>query len=182
MKILNRKKGKNMVKINLENNLSPRVKSLIIIVSLLFLGLIIGIIISTLSSPYVLEQIESRPSKIPEFELTEETRNQIVSSYTTITTILCVNISLLFGLLYVYIRTYRRTKSRYLVGFSLFIGVLLAKSIAFLAASTPLLSESVRSAPGYVGVMRGSIFGPFAIYFTIFEIIAMCILLYLSNE
>jgi hypothetical protein len=30
--------------------------------------------------------------------------------------------------------------------------------------------------------MRGSIFGPFAIYFTIFEIIAMCILLFLSSE
>lgn len=171
-----------MMKIHLENNLSPKIKSLILIISLLVLGLIIGIIISTLSSPYVLEQIESRPSKIPDFELTEEIRSQIVSSYTTITTILCVNITLLLGLLFVYIRTYRRTKSRYLVGFSLFIGVLLTKSIAFLVASTPLLSESVRAAPGYIGAMRGSIFGPFAIYFTIFEIIAMSILLYLSNE
>jgi MFS family permease len=166
----------------LSNNLSPRVKSLILILSLLFLGLIIGIIVSTLSSPYMLEQIEIRPPKIPEFELTEEIRSQIVSSFFIITTILCINITLLFGLLCVYIKTYRRTKSRYLVGFSLFIGVLLAKSIVFLAASTPLLSEYVRAAPGYIGVMRGSIFGPFAIYFTIFEIIAMCILLYLSTE
>jgi len=165
-----------------KNNLSPRVKSLILILSLLLLGLIIGIIISTLSSSYVLEQIESRPLKEPGFDLTEEIKSQIVSSYTIITTILCINITLLFGLLCVYLRTYRRTKSRYLVGFSLFIGVLLAKSIAFLAASTPLLSEYARAAPGYIGVMKGSIFGPFAIYFTIFEIIAMCILLYLSTE
>jgi cytochrome bd-type quinol oxidase subunit 2 len=182
MKKLKRKKGEYMKKNHLINNLNPRVKSLILIISLLILGIIIGIIISTLSSPYVLEQIESRPSKIPEFELTEEIKSQIVSSYTIITTILCINITLLFGLLYIYKRTYHRTKSRYLVGFSIFIGVLLAKSIAFLAASTPLLSEYARAAPGYIGVMRGSTFGPFAIYFTIFEIIAMCILLFLSNE
>lgn len=165
-----------------KNDLSPRIKSLILILSLLLLGLIIGIIISTLSSPFVLEQIENRPLKDPDFEITEEIKSQIVSSYTTITIILCINITLLFGLLYVYIRTYRRTKSHYLVGFSLFIGVLLAKSIAFLLAATPLLSESVRAVPSYIGVMRGSSFGPFAIYFTIFEIIAMCILLYLSTE
>ena len=182
MKKIKRKKGENMKKNHLKNNLSPRAKSLILILSLLLLGLIIGIIISTLSGPYVLEQIESRPSKIPEFELTEEIRSQIVSIYTIITTILCINITLLLGLLYVYIRTYRRTKSHYLVGFSLFIGVLLAKSIAFLAASTPLLSESIRAAPGYIGAIRDSSFGPFAIYFTILEIIAMCILLYLSTE
>jgi cytochrome bd-type quinol oxidase subunit 2 len=171
-----------MKKNHLINNLSPRVKSLILILSLLILGLIIGIIISTISSPYVLEQIEGRPSKIPEFELTEEIKSQIVSSYSIITIILSINITILFGLLYSYIKTYRRTKSRYLVGFSIFIGVLLAKSTAFLTASTPLLSEYIRAAPGFTGVIRGSIFGPFAIYFTIFEIIAMCILLYLSTE
>jgi cytochrome bd-type quinol oxidase subunit 2 len=182
MKKLKRKKGEYMKKNDLINNLSPRVKSLILILSLLILGLIIGIIISTLSSPYVLDLIESRPLKDPGFELTEEIKSQIVSSYSIITTILSINITLLFGLLFVYIRTYRRTKSRYLVGFSIFIGVLLVKSIAFLVASTPLLSEYVRAASGYIGVMRGSIFGPFAIYFTIFEIIAMCILLFLSNE
>jgi hypothetical protein len=165
-----------------KNDLSPRIKSLILILSLLVLGLIIGIIISNLSSPFVLDQIENRPLKDPDFIMTEEIKSQIVSSYTTITIILSINITLLFGLLYVYIRTYRKTKSHYLVGFSLFIGVLLAKSTAFLLAATPLLSESLRAVPTYIGVMRGSSFGPFAIYFTIFEIIAMCILLYLSTE
>ena len=178
MKILIRKKGENMKK----NNLSPRVKSMILILSLLLLGLIIGIVISTLSSSYVLDQIESRPLKDPGFVLTEEIKSQVVSSHAIITTILSINITILFGLLCVYLKTYRRTKSHYLVGFSLFIGVLLTKSIAFLLASTPLLSESVRAAPGYIGVMKGSSFGPLAIYFTIFEIIAMCILLYLSTE
>ena len=163
-------------------NLSPRVKSLTLILSLLILGLIIGIIISTVSSPYLLEQIENKSLEKPDFELTEVEKSQIVSSYTVMSTILCINITLLFGLLYVYIRTFLRTKSRYLIGFSLFIGVLLAKSIVFLAASTPLLSESIKGAPGFIWVMKGSMFGPFASYFTIFEIVAMCILLYLSTE
>jgi uncharacterized BrkB/YihY/UPF0761 family membrane protein len=96
-----------------KNDLSPRIKSLILILSLLLLGLVIGIIISTLSSPFVLEQIENRPLKDPDFEITEGIKSQIVSSYTTITIILCINITLLFGLLYVYIRTYRKTKSHY---------------------------------------------------------------------
>ena len=66
-----------MIKINLENKLSPRLKSMILIISLIIVGLIFGLIISNLSSSYVLDQIENRPSKTPDFELTEETRSQI---------------------------------------------------------------------------------------------------------
>jgi hypothetical protein len=176
------KNGEIMKTGYLSGTINPRVRSLLLIGSLLLLGLITGMIISTISSPYVLEQIENSPPEISDFELTEEIKSKIVNVYTVITTILCMDIALLLGLLYVYIQTYRKTKSRYLVGFSLFIGVILAKSITFLASSTPLISESIRFYPAYIHVMSGSRFGPFAIYFTIFEIIAMCILMYLSTE
>jgi hypothetical protein len=191
MKRIKRNKGDEMTIIRGKKNLSPRMKSLLYILSLLLIGVIIGIIISSISSPLVIEHIEHPFHHDPNhwkgenksfFNLTDEMKNQIKSSYSIMVSILSINCTVLAGLIGVYIKTYQKTKSRYLIGFCVFIGVLLAKSIAFLISATPLLSEVVRAGPGFIGAMGGSFFGPFAIYFTIFEIIAMCILLYLSTE
>ena len=172
-----------MVTIEFIDKMSPKMRSILFIIILIIIGLIIGQLIGALSSSYIIEQIEGRGFRPnPNFELTPDQINQIKQGYTIITTILCVNISLLFGLIYVDINTYLKIKSRYLIGFVIFVGVFLIKSISNLIALSPLISEPIKAAPLAISPLLKGIFGPFASYFIIFEIIAICILIYLSRE
>ena len=66
--------------------------------------------------------------------------------------------------------------------FVIFVGVFLIKSILNLVALTPLISEPIKAAPLVISPLFKGSFGPFASYFTIFEILAICILIYLSRE
>lgn len=172
-----------MIKIEFIEKMSPKMKSFLFIILLIIIGFIIGQIIGSISSSYLIEQIEGRgyhPN--PNFELTTNQINQIKRGYTIITTILCIDIALLIGLIYVYINSYLKIKSNYLIGFVLFVGVFLIKSISNLIALTPIISEPVRAAPLSIPPLFKGIYGPFGSYFMIFEIIAICILIYLSRE
>jgi len=172
-----------MKKIEFIENMNPKIKSILFIIVLIVIGFIIGQIIGFLSGSYLIEHIESQsiPPK-PDFELTIDQQNQIINGYTIIATILSVNITLLFGLIYIFISSYLKIKSRYLIGFVIFVGVFLIKSISNLVALTPLISEPIRAAPLVISPLFRGNFGPFASYFNIFEIIAICILIYLSRE
>jgi hypothetical protein len=167
------------------NKMSPQMRSILFIIILIIIGFIIGQIIGYIGGSYLIENIEGTGDYYTgplHFELTTEQISQIISAYTIFTSILCVNIALLFGLIYVFINTYLKIRSNYLIGFVIFVGVFLIKSISNLIASTHLIGEPIRAAPLAIDPLLKGMFGPYGSYFTIFEIIAICILIYLSRE
>jgi sodium--glutamate symport carrier gltS len=173
-----------MKKIEFIDKINPKMRSILFIIFLILIGLIIGQIIGTLSSSYLIEQIEEgRPHFPPDASiLSEEQKNQIQRGVNIISTILSINIILLIGLIYLFISSYIKIRSRYLIGFVIFVGVFLIKSLSNLIALTPLLSEPIKAAPLAISPLLRGNFGPFGSYFMIFEIIAICILIYLSRE
>jgi len=172
-----------MIKIKFIEKMSPKIRSVLFIIILIIIGFIIGQIIGTISGEYLINHIERQELNVPpNFKLTTEQINQIIRGYTIITTILCIEISLLIGLIYVYLSTYIKIRSNYLIGFVIFVGVFLIKSISNLAVLTLLISEPIRAAPLVIPPLLQGNFGPFGSYFMIFEIIAVCILIYLSRE
>jgi hypothetical protein len=173
-----------MIKLEFIEKISPRMKSILFIITLIFIGFIIGQLIGTLNGSYLIENIEGEKPQFPHHTptLTEEQKNQILRGVNIISTILSINIVLLIGLIYVFISSYIKIRSGYLIGFVIFVGVFLIKSISNFIALTPLLSEPIRAAPLAISPLLRSNFGPFGSYFMIFEIIAICILIYLSRE
>ena len=182
--------------VNKFNNLNPKLKSIIIISSLIIIGIIIGYVIASTSSNYLIERIQNPPpnhfipkneefnesAKWQRFNLTSFEKDQIIRGYSLSVMILSVEIVLLIGLIVIYIDIFSKTKAKYIIGFLLFVGVFLFKSITQLITMTPLYSEVIREAPTAISPLFKSNFGPFGIFFTIFEIIAICILLYISSE
>jgi hypothetical protein len=172
-----------MIKLEFMEKISPKMRSILFIIILIIIGFIIGQIIGTLSGSYLIEHIEGRPQFPPHNPmLTEEQKYQIQIGVNIISTILSINIVLLIGLIYVFISSYIKIRSGYLIGFVIFVGVFLIKSISNLIALTPLLGDPIRAAPLAISPLLGGNFGPFGSYLMIFEIIAICILIYLSRE
>jgi len=164
--------------------IDPRLRSAVFIIMLIIIGILIGQLVGYVSSPYLLDAIERPHDHFapPSFMLTEDQKQAIINGYTQVSMILCSEIMLLIGLIYVFIQTYRTTKSKYLIGFILFVGVFFVKSVSYFLAMTPLFSDSIRAAPIAIGPLLRGFFGPFGIYFNLFEILAICILIYLSRE
>lgn len=172
-----------MIKIEFIDKISPRMRTILFIIILIIIGFIIGQIIGSIGSSNLIEQLEMKGNEYPgKFELTAEQINQITRGYTVITMILSIDIILLIGLIYVYLNTYIKIKSRYLIGFVIFVGVFLMKSISNLIALSPLISEPIKAAPLAITPLLKGGYGPLGSYFMIFEIIAICILIYLSRE
>jgi hypothetical protein len=164
-------------------NINPKIRSVIFIAGLIIIGIIIGQLIGYLSSPYLLEAIEGpKDHHFSPFALSEDQKQNIVNGYTRVSMILSCEIMLLIGLIYIFVQSYRKTRSSYLIGFILFVSVFFLKSVSYFLAITPLFREPIRAAPISIGPLLGGFFGPFGIYFTLFEIFAICILIYLSRE
>ena len=95
----------------------------------------------------------------------------------------CVDIILLLGILWIYLDSYRKTKSSFMLGLTFFIGVLFTRSIVTLVTIHSLFIEYVRAIPVLTkAFVIGGGFGTFSFFLNIFEIIAISILLYLSME
>ena len=178
-----------MNKLKFLDKFSPSTRSVLLIFTLIFIGIIIGYAISAASSPYLIDRIEHgrdgprpHPSPYKDINLTEEQKQEIIRGYTFSTTILTVEIVLLIGLNSIFFNTYQKIKSKYLIGFILFVGVFLVKSVAQLIFMSPLISEYIRASPQGISPLMGSTIGPFGIFFCVFEIIAICILIFLSRE
>lgn len=162
---------------------NPRTRTVVFILALIVIGLAIGYLLSMITTPILLDQIEhGQPLKPGPFQLTEEDKNNIIMGYTVVVEIISVEIILLIGLMWVYFNTYQKTRLKYLLGFELFVGVFLAKAVAQLIWMTPSFVEPIRQAPGVIRPLTRNLFGPFGIYFSILEILAICILIYLSRE
>lgn len=166
------------------NNVNPKIRTILFILVFVIIGIIAGKLVGIVSSPYLLENIErpDDPHMPPPFELSEDQKQAIITGYTNVSMILCVEIALLLGLIYVFFRTYLKTRSRYLIGYMLFVGVFFVKSVAYFLAMTPLFTNPIRQTPLAIDPLLRGFFGPFGIYFTFFEILAICILIYLSRE
>lgn len=163
---------------------NPKIRTVIFIITLICIGLLVGRLLAIASSPIILDNIEGQKDHHlpPSFELSDNQKQAIITGYTNVSIILCVEIALLLGLIYVYIHTYLETRSRYLLGFILFVGVFMVKSVSYLSTMVPMFADPIRQTPGVISPLLKGFFGPFGIYFTFFEILAVCILIYLSRE
>ncbi len=173
-----------MVLIQRYQTINPKIRTIVFILVLICVGLLVGKLLALASTPAILENIEMPrdPHFPPSFELSDDQKQAIITGYTNVSMILCVEIALLLGLIYIFIHTYMKTRSRYLIGFILFVGVFMTKSISYLLTMAPLFTDPIRQTPGVINPLLKGYFGPFGIYFTFFEILAVCILIYLSRE
>jgi len=125
-----------------------------IVIALIATGIAVAILSSYISYEMVGEKIERR-----------EGRKPMMARYAIYNLILVLNIFLLISLLIIYLDTYLKTKSSFMLGLVFFIGTLLIHSIL----SLPL-----------VGALFG--FPPLFSLPYIFELLALVILLILSME
>ncbi|MCD6468509.1 MAG: hypothetical protein J7L32_04270 [Thermoplasmata archaeon] len=152
----------------MKNSGNPKEKMLAVLLILLILGVVMGAILSKASLSYV-ERQARRQGRL-DSSIARGVWNAFVGMYTLGTIIICMNLMLLLGLLGAYIQSYRRTKSSFLLGLIMFLGVLVAQSLL----SLPILHVSVGTV-----LYRSNIF---TILPNLFETIALIILFYLSME
>jgi len=150
-----------------KNTINPKIKAVSIIVLLLVIGLVVGLIISQISMNYASDRIGRQHKDNDKLSLLIRS---YADMYTLETTFICINIFLLFGLLFIYLDTLKKTQSTFMMGLLLFIGVLLVQSIL----SLPILQTSLSHGyhiPTLISILPA-----------MFETIALIILLYLSME
>ena len=161
-----------------KNTISPKMKGLIVIASCIFIGIIAGIIFSTVGFNAIKDAIQQSGY---ETTVTQERRFSLL--YTISMIINCVDIILLIGILWIYLDSYRKTKSSFMLGLTFFIGVLFTRSLVTLITIHSLFLEYVRAIPLLTKTfVIGGGFGTFSFFLNIFEIIAISILLYLSMD
>ena len=141
--------------------IDPTTRATLLILSLLILGLLLGYAIASLSFSKLEKRLEeSKGEKVARIA------RQI---YIVKMVIIAMNIFLLLGLLIIYIRSFIKTSSSFMLGLSIFIGVMLAKSLI----SLPILGITL-------GIPSG--FSMLGVLPNIFETLALIILFYLSME
>ncbi|MBN2066730.1 MAG: hypothetical protein JW771_08005 [Candidatus Thermoplasmatota archaeon] len=153
-----------MSEIPYKQTMDPKTKAIATIVVLLVIGTIVGLVISYISTEYVGQRVENLNRNLQQYI------QALRDMYMLHTTIICINIFLLLGLVGIYTDTFRKTKSSFIFGLLLFVSVLLVQAII----SFPVLQASL-------GFLR-YIPSLFEILPNLFETIALIILLYLSME
>jgi hypothetical protein len=165
-------------------------KSIGLILGLVIAGVITGVILSTIFVEEANQRIEHfidefGPGLPPgyTFQVEPLTTEEIVFP-TLGVIVVCISVFFLIGLIAVYLRIFVKTKSKYVTGLLLFLGPLLAQSIysvntlrsLFVSAAIPFggIRESIGF--GFGGL------GGILVIVSLFEIIGLSILLYLSNE
>ena len=161
-----------------KNTISPKAKVLIVIVSLIFIGIVVGFIFSTIGFNSIKDAIQQSG-----YQATDAQERRFSLLYTVSMIINCVDIILLIGILWIYLDSYRKTKSSFMLGLTFFIGVLFTRSLVTLVTIHSLFIEYVRAIPVLTkAFVIGGGFGTFSFFLNIFEIIAICILLYISMD
>ena len=161
-----------------KNTISPKTKRLIVIASFIFIGIIVGVIFSTVGFNAIKDAIQQSG-----YETTVIQERRFSLLYTISMIINCVDIILLIGILWIYLDSYRKTKSSFMLGLTFFIGVLFTRSLVTLVTIHSLFIEYVRAIPLLTKTfVIGGGFGTFSFFLNIFEIIAISILLYLSMD
>jgi hypothetical protein len=157
--------------------ITPRTKALVTICVLIFIGIIIGYLISIFSLQIIRTEIDELPIQVDPTRITRS-----VNYYTGALIFLSIEIILLVGLLYVYYDSYRKTKSRFLIGLNMFIIVLFIRSILSVISLHSIATEYIRVIPYVSRTFLTPGFSVLNFILYIFEIVALSILLYLSME
>ena len=167
-------------------------RSILLITLLVILGVITGIILSSLFVSETNQRIEQTwfdvdrppfPEDNFDYEPEPLTLSDIILPSAGVI-IVCVSTYLLIGLIIVYIKVFLKTGSKYIAGLLFFLIPLLLQSIfsvntlrnLFISPAIPF--PHIRESVGFgFGGLGGII-----VIVSIFEIIGLTILLYLSNE
>ena len=105
-----------MNKAHLIKNLNLKKKSIIIILVLIIIGIVTGYLISVFSLQIIITELNKLPIKIDTIRI-----NRSINFYTGALVCVAVEIVLLIGILFVYLNSYRKTKSWFLLGLNVFI-------------------------------------------------------------
>jgi len=157
--------------------ITPRTKALVTICVLIFIGIIIGYLISIFSLQIIRAEIDELPIQVDPARITRS-----VNYYTSALIFLSIEIILLVGLLYVYYDSYRKTKSRFLIGLNMFIIVLFIRSLLSVVSLHSIATEYIRVIPYVSRTFLTPGFSALNFILYIFEIVALSILLDLSME
>jgi hypothetical protein len=157
--------------------INPKTKAIATILGLVGIGILIGYVFSLFSLEIIFAELEKLPVQINQTRI-----NRSVNYYTGAIICLAVEILLLIGLLYVYFDSYRKTKSRFLIGLNLFILALFIRSILSVISLHTTANEFIRVSPYVSRTFLTPGFNELNFIVYIFEIIAISILLYLSME
>ena len=169
-----------------EKNNSFNKKSLIFISILIICGIVTGIILSGL---FMIEANENigKWKEDRWFPQDNEIEPLIFSDIIIPSigvVIVCISTYLLIGLIIVYIKIFLKTSSQYIVGLLFFLIPLFIQSIFSLNTLRSLFVSSaipIRPIKESIGFGIGG-FGGILVILSIFEIIGLAILLYLSSE
>jgi len=157
--------------------IDPKTKAIVTIFVLIFIGIILGYIISIFSLQIILEEIKNLPVQIDPLRI-----NRSINYYTGALILIAIEITLLVGLLFGYYDSFRKTKSRFLIGLNLFIIALLIRSILSVISLYTIATDYLQVIPYVSRTFLTPGFGVLNFILSIFEIIALSILLYLSME
>ena len=177
------------IPINQDETSSLNKKALKLIVFLIILGIITGLILSILFTNEANERIERIVDWREPFPPDADYENELLTfsdiflpSFGVI--IVCISSYLLLGLIFVYIKIFLKTGSKYIVGLLFFLTPLFVQSVF---SVNTLRSLFVSSAIPYFHIRESIGFGfgglgGILVMISIFEIVGLTILLYLSNE
>lgn len=161
----------------IRKKLNPKTKAIVTIIGLIIIGAILGYGISAFSLQIILTELNKLPIQIPTVRIE---RSEMY--YTGALICLAVEIMLLIGLLYVYYDSYRKTKSRFLIGMNMFIIALFIRAILSVVSLHNIATDYIRVTPYLSRTFLTPGFTELNFIVYVFEIIALSILLYLSME
>ncbi len=156
--------------------MDPKAKAIAILFLLLVVGVVIGLVVSFFGLRMIERQIAERIKDVAEgskpwvIDQIQQNWKRFSDMYTMVTIVICMNLSLLFGLLYSYFKSFRQTYSPFLMGLVLFLGVLFVQSLLSLPIIQLLVGQTI------------SDIGLFNVLPNLFETLALIILFYLSSE
>jgi hypothetical protein len=157
--------------------INQKTKAIVTIFGLIFLGIIIGYIISMFSLQIILSEVDQLPIQIDPTRI-----NRSKNYYTGALIFLTIEITLLVGLLYVYYDSYRKTKSRFLIGLNMFIIALFIRSVLSVVSLHTIATGYIKVIPYVSRTFLTPGFSVLNFVLYIFEIMAISILFYLSME
>ena len=179
----------NQIPINDEKNATFNKKAVKIILILVVCGIITGLLLSYVFIDEANQRIEDMSNGgFPSHPGEDFNPEPLASSDLILPSlgvvIICISIYLLLGLIFIYIQIFLKTSSKYIVGLLFFLTPLFIQSI--LSVNT-LRSLFVSSAIPYMHIRESIGFGfgglgGIIVMVSIFEIIGLSILLYLSSE
>ncbi len=163
--------------IPLIKKLDPKTKAVIAIFGIIIIGVIIGYIISIFSLQIIITELNKLPIQID-----PERIDRSINYYTGALICVAVEIVLLIGILYLYFDSYRKTKSRFLLGLNIFILALFIRSILSVISLQNIATDHIRVSPYVSRTFLTPGFNELNFIAYAFEIIALSILFYLSME